>query len=60
LSRYLYVYINKNPNQDLSPLAREFVKMLYSKTGQEVVHRDGFVPLPNALGQRVMAELGID
>ncbi|PLW83504.1 phosphate-binding protein [Kineobactrum sediminis] len=60
LSRYLYVYINKNPNQELTPLAREFVKMLYSKTGQEIVHRDGFVPLPNALGQRVMADLGIN
>ncbi|SDU34390.1 PstS family phosphate ABC transporter substrate-binding protein [Halopseudomonas salegens] len=60
LARYLYVYINKNPNEDLDPLTREFVRMLYSKEGQGVVHRDGFVTLPNSIGQRVMGELGID
>jgi phosphate transport system substrate-binding protein len=59
LARYLYIYINKNPNQDLDPLTREFVKMLYSKIGQQVVVRDGFVPLPNTIGSRVMQELGI-
>jgi len=59
LSRYLYVYINKNPNRDLDPLTREFVKMLYSKTGQEVVDHYGFVTIPNAVGQRVLTELGI-
>ena len=59
LARYLYVYINKNPNRDLDPLTREFVKMLYSKTGQEVVDHYGFVTIPNVVGQRVLAELGI-
>lgn len=60
LARYLYVYINKHPNRPLDPMMREFVKMLYSKTGQEVVHRDGFVPLPNSVGQRVLRDLGIE
>ena len=60
LARYLYIYINKNPNQDLDPQTREFVKMLYSKQGQEVVFRDGYVPLPESLAARVRADLGIE
>ena len=60
LARYLYVYINKNPNEPLDPLQREFVKMLYSKVGQEVVVRDGFVPLPASLASNVLQELGIE
>ncbi|MFN3580470.1 MAG: PstS family phosphate ABC transporter substrate-binding protein [Pseudomonas sp.] len=59
LARYLYVYVNKNPNQELSPNVREFIKMIYSKEGQGVVLRDGFVPLPNAIGQKTLSELGI-
>lgn len=59
LARFLYVYVNKNPNQELSPNVREFIKMIYSKEGQGVVLRDGFVPLPNAIGEKTLSELGI-
>jgi phosphate transport system substrate-binding protein len=48
LSRYLYVYVNKAPNKPLQPLEKEFLKMVLSKTGQEVVVKDGFIPLPKA------------
>jgi len=41
LSRYLYLYINKAPNQPASPLMREFVKYVLSRQGQEVVVKDG-------------------
>lgn len=60
LARYLYVYINKNPNEDLDPLTREFVRMIFTQEGQGVVHRDGFVPVPNSVGERVLGELGIN
>lgn len=46
LARFLYVYINKKPGQPLDPLVREFVKYILSKEGQEVVVKDGYVPLP--------------
>jgi phosphate transport system substrate-binding protein len=46
LARFLYVYINKKPGQPLDPLVREFVKYILSKEGQEVVVKDGFLPLP--------------
>ncbi len=46
LSRYLYVYVNKTPNQSLQPLEKEFIKMILSQQGQNVVLKDGYVPLP--------------
>jgi phosphate transport system substrate-binding protein len=57
LARVLYVYVNKKPNQPLPPLEREFFKMVLSKQGQEVVIKDGFVPVPNSLAQRYLALL---
>lgn len=54
LARFLYVYINKKPGQPLDPLVREFIKFILSKEGQEVVIKDGFVPLPTSV---VEAEL---
>ncbi|PAU86986.1 phosphate-binding protein [Pseudomonas sp. WN033] len=59
LARYLYVYINKNPNQDLDPLTREFVKMLYTQEGQGVVDRDGFVTVPKSVADKVLSDLNI-
>ncbi len=46
LSRYLYVYVNKKPNQSLPLLEKEFIKMILSQQGQNVVLKDGYVPLP--------------
>jgi phosphate transport system substrate-binding protein len=57
LARVLYVYVNKKPNQPLAPLEKEFFRMVLSKQGQEVVIKDGFVPVPNALAQRYLGML---
>lgn len=46
LSRFLYVYVNKHPNKPLAPLEREFLRLVLSKAGQEVVVKDGYIPLP--------------
>lgn len=57
LSRVLYVYVNKKPNQPLPPLEREFFKMVLSKQGQTVVVKDGFVPLPAKMAADALAEI---
>lgn len=49
LARFLLVYINKDPQKPLDPLMREFVRFIFSKEGQEVVIKDGYLPLPAAL-----------
>jgi phosphate transport system substrate-binding protein len=57
LSRYLYVYVNKHPNKPLAPLEREFVKMILSKAGQQVVIKDGYIPLSNKIVEKELAKL---
>ena len=59
LSRFLYVYVNKKPNQDLAPLEREFVKLMLSKQGQEIVVKDGYIPLPAKVVNKVFKQLGM-
>ena len=49
LSRYLYVYVNKQPNKPLDPMQLEFLKLVLSKTGQEIAEKDGYIPLPAAV-----------
>lgn len=60
LARFLYVYVNKEPNKPLPPLEREFVKLILSKTGQEVVLKDGYIPLPSRVVQGTMRNLQLD
>ncbi len=48
LWRFLYVYVNKAPGKPLDPLVREFVKLMFSKDGQQVVVKDGYMPLSAA------------
>ncbi|MDH5484054.1 MAG: phosphate ABC transporter substrate-binding protein PstS family protein [Gammaproteobacteria bacterium] len=57
LSRYLYVYVNKHPNKPLPPLEREFVKLVMSKAGQQVVVKDGYIPLPAKVVEKELAKL---
>ena len=52
LARYLYVYVNKHPNEPLAPLEKEFILMMLSKTGQAVVVKDGYVSLPAKVAQK--------
>lgn len=59
LSRFLYVYVNKAPNKALDPITAEFVKLIMSKQGQEVVVKDGYVPLPAAVVEKQFKALGL-
>ncbi len=59
LSRFLYVYINKAPNKALAPLEAEFVKSILSQQGQEVVVKDGYVPVPATVAEKTLIELGL-
>ncbi|MBD3669711.1 MAG: substrate-binding domain-containing protein, partial [Gammaproteobacteria bacterium] len=57
LARYLYVYVNKHPNKSLEPKVKEFLKMVLSKKGQEVVVKDGYIPLPAKVAKKVIDQL---
>ena len=59
LARYLYVYVNKDPKKPLQPLEAEFIKMVLSKQGQEIVEKDGYIPLPVDVVKKTRAKLGM-
>lgn len=57
LSRFLYIYVNKHPNKPLSPLEKEFIKLVLSKQGQQIVIKDGYIPLPADVVEKSLSEL---
>jgi phosphate transport system substrate-binding protein len=57
LSRFLYVYVNKAPGKPLAPIVKEFMKMVLSKDGQEVVVKDGYYPLPASIAAEELKKL---
>lgn len=60
LARFLYVYANAHPTNGWNPLEREFFRMVLSKPGMEVVHRDGYVTLPAVVAERFRKEKGLE
>lgn len=59
LSRFLFVYVNKKPNQPLLPIEREFAKMILSQQGQSIVAKDGYIPLPAKVVAKTLKRLGL-
>lgn len=57
LARYLYVYVNKKPGQPLTPLALEFFKLILSREGQEIVDKDGYIPVSPEVARRELSKL---
>jgi phosphate transport system substrate-binding protein len=57
LSRFLYIYVNKHPNKPMQPLEKEFLKMVLSKSGQGVVVKDGYIPLPMKVVEKELKKL---
>lgn len=57
LARFLYVYVNKKPNEPLDNLTLEFVKYIASKAGQNIVVKDGYYPLPSTVATATVDEL---
>ena len=57
LSRYLYLYINRAPNKPLDPLVAEFTKLIFSKEGQEVVIKDGYMPIAADIVKQELAKI---
>jgi len=59
LARYLYVYVNKHPNKPLAPMEAEFLKMVLSKQGQNIVAKDGYIALPHKIVVKELKKLGL-
>jgi phosphate transport system substrate-binding protein len=57
LARFLYLYVNKAPNAPLDPLVREFLRYVLSREGQEIVVKDGYLPLASRLTEQESSKL---
>jgi len=59
LARFLYIYVNKNPNEALDPLRGEFIRYVYSQEGQADVLRAGFFPIVKAVADADLKKFGL-
>jgi len=59
LARFLYIAANQHPTNGWNPLEREFFRMVLSKDGQGVVHRDGYVTLSAAAAERFRTQMNL-
>ncbi len=57
LQRFIYIYVNRPPGRPLDPLAKEFLKFVLSKEGQQLVEKDHYLPLPAEMAATERAKL---
>ena len=57
LSRFLYLYVNKAPNKPLDPMIDQFLHFILSQQGQEIVVKDGYLPISATVVKREVAKL---
>jgi len=53
LGRLLYINVVKQPNKPLDKLQKEFLKFVLSKEGQEIVIKDGYLPLTAKVAAKI-------
>ena len=53
----LYIYVVKEPNKPLPKLTAEFIKFVLSKEGQQIVVKDGYLPLPAKVIEKELQKL---
>ncbi len=59
LGRSLYLYVDKNPTEQLDPLVAEFLAFVNSRQGQETVARVSLYPLTGTQVARNLQDLGL-
>jgi phosphate transport system substrate-binding protein len=61
IARFLYIYINHDARggRPLDPLRAEFIRMMFSREGQEAVVKDGYFPVTPAIARQELTKLGL-
>ena len=57
LARFLYVYVNRAPGKPLDPLTEQFLRFVLSREGQQIVLKDGYLPLKAGVVEQELAKL---
>lgn len=59
LARFLYIYVNHQPGSTMDPLRREFLRLVFTQQGQEVVVKDGYFPVSATVARQELAKIGV-
>jgi len=58
LSRYVYIFVNRPPGAPLQPKIRDFLQLVLSRQGQQVVADEGvYIPLQPQVAREELAKL---
>ncbi len=60
LSRFLKLYLNHKPGSTLPAVRREFLMLVFSRTGQLQVVRDGYLPLDAEQCREELKKVGLE
>lgn len=60
LARFLLVYVNFDERRRLDPLRAEFIRLIYSREGQEAVMSQGYYPVPAAIAREELTRFGLE
>ncbi|MEQ9096833.1 phosphate-binding protein [Leptolyngbya valderiana BDU 20041] len=61
LARFLYLYVNADPVKGIDdPIRAEFIKLIFSKQGQEVVLKDGYFPVSAGVAREDLKACKLD
>lgn len=58
IARFLYIYLNKKPNEPLDGLHAEFIKYVLSKDGQVQVENGGYYTITTEVREHNLKKLG--
>ncbi len=59
LSRYLYVYVNHNPENPMGKLESSFLQFIFSQQGQGIVQKVGFIPLTASMARSELSNVPV-
>ncbi len=61
LARFLYLYVNADPRTGIAdPLRAEFLRLIFSQQGQEIVLKDGYYPVPASVAREDLESVKIE
>ncbi len=59
IARNLYVYVNYDRQAGLDTLRAEFIRLMFSREGQEAVVKDGYFPVSAKIAAEDLAKVGL-
>lgn len=59
LARFLLLYVNHDPRTALDPLRAQFIRLVFSREGQQSVLKDGYYPVPIETAREDLTRVGL-